>query len=111
MSNDREDELIGMAGGDPALAALVRAALQHIRDDAGNSEDGQLREIARDVLEGRASLRYAAGSNAYRAAMLEAFQRLRRWREEVGDEQYQHYLEQTREQLRAMNENTVHRDD
>jgi hypothetical protein len=81
-----DDELLDMAGGDPALAKVVRASLERLRDGAG---DEAMRELARDVLDGRISLRSVASTRAYEDVFLDQFRQLRLWREQVGEEEYQ----------------------
>lgn len=84
MSDD--DALLDMAGGDPALAKLVRASLERLRDGAG---DERLQELARDVLAGRTDLRSAASNDTYGDVFADQFRRLREWRDQIGDEEYE----------------------
>jgi hypothetical protein len=53
---------------DPGLARSLRRSLGRLADGVGGPE---LQEMARDVLAGRISLREAAGSHAYAAALRE----------------------------------------
>jgi hypothetical protein len=95
------EELLAMAGGDEALAKAVRAALERLRDGEGGNE---MREVAKDVLDGRISLREMATSDVYGDALRERLRKLAEWREEVGEEEYQRQVEKTRSQLDELRE-------
>ncbi|MEV5704533.1 hypothetical protein [Actinoallomurus sp. NPDC052274] len=64
-------ELMDVAGGDPARAALVRSSLRSL---AAGPTHSPLREMARDVLAGRSEFRAAALSDAYGPTFTTAFQ-------------------------------------
>lgn len=73
MSSDNDAlwaELMDVAGGDPARAALVRSSLRGI---AAAPSQSALREMARDVLAGRSGFREAALSEAYGPTFTRAF--------------------------------------
>jgi hypothetical protein len=96
---DGNDELLAMAGGDRGVAEGIRTALERLRDGAGSKE---MRDLARDVLDGRTSLRQAGMSDAYAAALRGSLDRLNEWRDEIGEEEYQQQLEQARQRLRSL---------
>ncbi len=102
--NDRghDDDLTAMTGGDRGLAKLARAALQRLRDQAASEE---MREIARDVLDGRLTLRQAAQHDAYAQAFTQPLQALARWRDEIGEQAYQQHLNQAQQSLDQINKN------
>ncbi|GAA4619487.1 hypothetical protein GCM10023195_88150 [Actinoallomurus liliacearum] len=75
MSSAKDDalwaELMDVAGGDPARAALVRSSLRSL---AAGPVHSPLREMAREVLAGRSGFRAAALSDAYSPSFTTAFQ-------------------------------------
>jgi hypothetical protein len=89
-----------MAGGDPALAKLVHASLERLRDGAGDDE--RLQELAREVLAGRVDLREAASSDAYGEALAGQFRRLQEWRDQIGDEEYRRQATEARRQAEQL---------
>jgi hypothetical protein len=93
---NHDDELISMAGGDRSMAKAVRASLQRLRDGIGGPE---MQEMARDVLEGRSTLRQVGRSEVYGGAFREQFRKLAQWRAEVGEEEYQAHMERARQRL------------
>jgi hypothetical protein len=62
---DPDEELRGIARGDPAAYQLLRSSLQRLAEGAGGSD---LQEMAREVLAGRVTLRKAMLSGAYAEA-------------------------------------------
>ena len=91
-----DDELTSMAGGDRALARAVQDSLRKLRDGAGGKE---MQELARDVLDGRVTLRQVGRSQAYGEAFGEQFRKLAQWREEIGEEAYQAQMAEARRRL------------
>ncbi|MFM9366660.1 hypothetical protein [Streptomyces sp. Da 82-17] len=63
-----DSELLDMSQGDPAQARLLRKSLETLA--AGHGGDA-LKEMARDVLAGRSSLREAANVSAYSEQLIE----------------------------------------
>jgi hypothetical protein len=91
-----DDELRSMTGGDRGLAKAVRASLERLRGGAGSP---QMQELARDVLDGRISLRQVARSDVYGDAFREQFRKVAEWRESIGEEEYERQVERARRQL------------
>ncbi|MDQ8701996.1 hypothetical protein RCO28_05755 [Streptomyces sp. LHD-70] len=63
-----DSELLDMSQGDPAQARLLRKSLETLA--AGHGGDA-LKEMAREVLSGRSSLREAANVSAYSEGLIE----------------------------------------
>ncbi|WP_027346543.1 hypothetical protein [Hamadaea tsunoensis] len=71
-----EEHLTAVAGGDPALARVLR---ENLRKLAAESSNPAWRELAADVLAGRTDLRTAAASSAYRDLFSDAARRYQSW--------------------------------
>ena len=70
--------------GDPALPRQLKASLQKLRAGVGGPA---LAEMAREVLEGRTTLRDVARSSAYAAEMSAVMAGLQQWNADLTDEQ------------------------
>jgi hypothetical protein len=88
-----DDELLDIAGGDPALAKVIRASLERLRDGAG---DKRMQELARDVLDGCVELRSVASTSTYGDVFAHQFQQLHLWREQVGEQEYERHATEAR---------------
>lgn len=80
-------QLTDIAGGDDALARILRDQLQRLV--GAPAVDPKWRELARDVLAGRVSLRDAVRSEAYSDLFASSAQALREWssRHDVREQQ------------------------
>jgi hypothetical protein len=63
-----EEEILNITRGDPVLARVVQRSLQRLATGAAGDA---LREMAKDVLDGRVSLRDAVTAEAYAGALSE----------------------------------------
>jgi hypothetical protein len=88
-----DDELLDMAGSDPALAKVVRASLERLRDGSG---DKRMQELARDVLDERIELRSVASTSTYADVFTDQFRRLQLWREQIGEQEYERHATEAR---------------
>lgn len=66
------------------MTRQLKASLQKLRDGVGGPA---LAEIAREVLEGRTTLRDVARSSAYANEMSAVMARLQQWNADLTDEQ------------------------
>lgn len=91
-----DDQFTDMTAGDPVRARQLRTSLQTILD---RSNDSTLREMAREVLSGRLSLRDAAKVPAYGEAMRAGMQQGLRAYEEMSESERREAEEEGRRQL------------
>lgn len=84
MRDEQVDQGLDAMTGDPALTRQLKASLQKLRDGVGGPA---LAEMAREVLEGRTTLRDVARSSAYAAEMSTVMAGLREWNANLTDEQ------------------------
>jgi len=84
MQDEQVDRGLDAMTGDPALTRQLKASLQKLRDGVGGPG---LAEMAREVLEGRTTLRDVARSSAYAAEMSTAMAGLQQWNADLTDEQ------------------------
>jgi hypothetical protein len=91
-------ELADIAQGDKALAEVLRISLRQL---ARGSPNPLLREMAREVLAGRVSLREAATSDQYGRALFDKYDRF--WR------RLQQYSVEEQERLARSGKKTLER--
>ena len=84
MGDEQVDRNLDAMTGDPALTRQLKASLQKLRDGVGGPA---LAEMAREVLEGRTTLRDVARSSAYAAEMSTVMAGLQQWNADLTDEQ------------------------
>jgi hypothetical protein len=84
MPDDQVDRDLDAMTGDPALTRQLKASLQKLREGVGGPA---LAELAREVLEGRTTLREVARSSAYAAEMGAVMRRFQQWNAELTDEE------------------------
>jgi hypothetical protein len=84
MQDEQVDRDLDAMTGDPVLTRQLKASLQKLRDGVGGPA---LAEIAREVLEGRTTLRDVARSSAYANEMSAVMARLQQWNADLTDEQ------------------------
>jgi hypothetical protein len=81
---DPERQFLDLTEGDVGLAKLLHASLQRLRDGVAGDD---LREMARDVLDGRTDLRQVAASEAYGPALTGHFHRFKEWEQGLDPEE------------------------
>jgi hypothetical protein len=94
--DDQVDRGLDEMTGDPALTKQLKVSLQRLRDGAGGPA---LAELARDVLEGRTTLRDVARSSAYATAMTPVMQRLQEWNANMTDDERDQLVVDTKTEL------------
>ncbi|HWG97777.1 MAG TPA: hypothetical protein VNV66_00250 [Pilimelia sp.] len=87
------DSVTDVAGGDPRLAAVLRAHLRRLAE----GPPGPLREMAEGVLRGEVDLRQAAHSQAYGAELGAAFRRFWSDYQAMSQRERDQLVERTRE--------------
>jgi hypothetical protein len=80
--DDEVDRQLDEMTGDPAVTKHLRASLEKLRDGAGGPG---LAEMAREVLQGRTTLREVARSSAYATEMAKVMADLREWNTGLTD--------------------------
>lgn len=95
------DEALEPAGDDPALSRITRKHLETLATGAGGTA---WRELARDVLAGRADMREALDSAATRDTVRHGMSGFLRWREEIGPEEFSRYAGDARQAARKLRE-------
>jgi hypothetical protein len=83
--------------GNPALTRQLKASLQRLANGLGGPV---LAEMARDVLDGRISLRDVTRSYAYADAMATVMDGYRKWHVQLSDRERQQLFENTEAELR-----------
>jgi hypothetical protein len=91
LTRDLEQKL-----GDPDLVKSVRDSIVELRDGAGGA---QLAEMARDLLDGRASIRDIARSSAYAEPLSAAGARYKEWFKSLEPEDRERLLSEVRGRL------------
>jgi hypothetical protein len=89
-------ELLEVSRGDPGRARLLRESLRRLADQGDQPE---LRELARDVLGGRTTLRAAMESPAYRGALGQRMDAFLDWYRKLSPEERKAQEKAGREQL------------
>jgi hypothetical protein len=89
------DELLRMTG-DPKVAEGLKEGLRRLRDSAGGSV---FAEMAKDLLEGRTSLRQVGSSSSYGQQLSEAFSKFQQWQSELSAEEREALERKAGEQL------------
>jgi hypothetical protein len=84
MSEDDVNQRLDEMTGDPAVTRQLRASLEKLRD--GGSSPA-LAEMAREVLEGRTTLREVASSSAYATEMGKVMADFQEWNSGLTDEE------------------------
>nr|WP_296076098.1 hypothetical protein [uncultured Actinoplanes sp.] len=84
MADHELDGELERIAGNRKTAAQVRRALERLREGAAGPD---LAEMARDVLDGRISLRDVARSSAYAVPLADAMHRFTRWQAGLSDEE------------------------
>ncbi|MBM2623397.1 hypothetical protein JIG36_48675 [Actinoplanes sp. LDG1-06] len=90
-----DDELLRMVGN-AQEARAVKENLQRLRDGAGGPA---FAEMAKDLLEGRTTLREIGNSAAYGPQLSAAFRRFQQWRSELTPEERAKLERKAQEQL------------
>jgi hypothetical protein len=96
MSDDPIGQELAQMTGDPALTRALKNSLTRLRDGAGGPD---LAEMARDLLDGRTSLREVTRSGVYTQALLNASAGARQELDKLSPEEIQQLADQTRSQL------------
>jgi hypothetical protein len=97
VSDDREvDYHLEQMTGSRTLARELKENLRRLRDGAAGPE---LAEMAREVLEGRTTLREVARSAAYSEQMLGLADRLQEWNTGLTDEERDELVQETEQRL------------
>ena len=97
MSDDQIGQELSQMTGDPALTRALKNSLTRLRDGAGGPE---LAEMARDLLDGRTTLRQVTRSGVYTQALLNASAEARQELDELSPEEIQQLADDARAQLR-----------
>jgi len=84
VADDAVDGELERVAGNRKTAAEVKRALERLREGAAGPD---LAEMARDVLDGRISLRDVARSSAYAVPLADAMDGFARWQAELSDEE------------------------
>jgi hypothetical protein len=84
MSDEQVGRDLDEMTGDPAVTKQLKASLQRLRDGAGGPV---LAEMAREVLEGRTTLRDVARSSAYATEMTKVMAGFQEWNTSLTDEE------------------------
>ena len=90
-----DDELLRMAVS-PREAQAIKENLRRLRDGAGGPA---FAEMAKDLLEGRTTLREVGSSAAYGPQLSEAFNRFQQWQSDLSPEEREELERKAREQL------------
>jgi len=103
MSDEAIDRELDDMTGDPALTTSIKDSLTRLRDGAAGPE---LAEMARDLLDGRISLRQVTRSGLYTEALLRQSAEAVRALDELSPEELSQLADDTLTQLheRAQNE-------
>lgn len=80
------DEITDIAGGDPAMAKVLRESLRHLATGAAGPA---LQEMANDVLDGRITLREAVRHDHYAAALTERLDAFTEWHDSLSPQERQ----------------------
>ncbi|ASW56805.1 hypothetical protein [Plantactinospora sp. KBS50] len=104
MPRDRLDHDLEEMTGDPAIARDIKKTLRQLADGTGGPT---LAELARNVLDGRTTLRSAASSDAYATPLTDAINQFRQWHEQLPPEQRRQILDDTRRRLHQATDNTA----
>lgn len=95
-----DDEFARMAGG-RKLGQELRRNLERLRGGAAGPD---LAEMARDILDGRITVREVARSNAYAVPLGEAMDRYRDALDKLSDEERQQQAAEAEKRFRDDNE-------
>jgi hypothetical protein len=95
MSDEQVDRDLDEMTGDPAITRQLKSSLQRLRSGAAGPG---LADMARDVLEGRATLRDAVRNPAYASAMTNVMGRLEQWNADLTDQQRHQLVEDAKAQ-------------
>ena len=90
------DRELRLMAGNPKVAALIKKDLHRLTTGVAGPE---FAELAKELLEGRSSLRAVGSSSAYAAQFREAADRYRKWYADLSPEQRTEHARQTRNQL------------
>jgi cytochrome c-type biogenesis protein CcmH/NrfG len=103
MPQDPVDRDLDEMTQDPALTTELKASLRRLSDGAAGP---MLAEMARDVLEGRTTLRDVARSSAYATAMTDVVGRLQDWNANLSDREREELATEARTDLRKRPDNS-----
>jgi hypothetical protein len=95
------EDLVDIAGGDRARARLLQESLRRLADGAGGAD---LREVARDVIDGRVDRRAAMLSASYSNAIQEKTQAFAAWFNDLTPEEREAQAAMGRETLMKVRE-------
>jgi hypothetical protein len=84
LEEDVARELLDVSRGDPGRARMLRESLRRLAD---HGEQPELREMARDVLAGRTTLRAAMQAQAYRGPLGEQVTKFLDWYRNLSPEE------------------------
>jgi hypothetical protein len=90
------DRELDRMAGNPEVAAMIKKDLERLATGAAGRE---FAEMAKELLEGRSSLRDVGQSAAYAAQFTEAAERYRKWYAELSPEQRAELDRTAREQF------------
>lgn len=96
MTGDPLDRDLHEMAGNPRVAAAIKNHLQRLSRGAGGEE---LAEMARDLLDGRTSLREVGKSQVYAEQFTSATARFFNWYAELTPEERQRLRERTQEDI------------
>jgi hypothetical protein len=96
LADDPVDYELQQMAGSRKLAEELKKNLETLRDQGGNSP---LAEMARDVLEGRMSLREVTRSSVFAVPLLEAMDRFQAYDEQLTDEERAKLLKEAEQRL------------
>jgi hypothetical protein len=95
VTDEAIDRQLGEMVSNPRVAAAIKDHLVRLSRGAGGPE---LAEMARDLLDGRTSLREVARSQAYAGQFTEATGRFQRWFSELTPEEREDLSRKAREE-------------
>jgi hypothetical protein len=96
VSEDPIGQELTQMTGDPAVARAIKNSLTRLRDGASTPE---LAEMARDLLDGRTTLREVTRSGVYTRTLLDASTEARHEIDRLSPEEIQQLADESRSQL------------
>ncbi len=92
--NEGLERDIELTASSPKVARVVKDSLERLKNGDGGPE---MQEIARDLLEGRISLRDLTRTSVYSQVFTEQIQRHKGWQANLTDEQREQLEREVRE--------------
>lgn len=94
--------------GDPSLVRATKSSLARLRDGVAGDD---LAEMARDLLDGRISLRSVVRSGVYTESLLRASAGAAEWLDSMSPEEIERVADEARQTLALEHENDVAKED